>query len=102
MCANDSSTFGKRTNDKRTNCKRNDDKKTNSKRAYGKKTLMQQMVKEKMKHILKEKMIIYSANGKKTKKHIEIEQIVRKKHGNRANGKRTNDNKTNNKNKSKS
>ena len=56
---------------------------------------MQQMVKEKMKHILKEKMIIYSANGKK--KHIEIEQIVREKHGNRANGKRTNDNKTNNK-----
>ena len=68
MCANDSSTFGKRTNDKRTNGKRNDDKKTNSKRAYGKKTLMQQMVKEKMKHILKEKMIIYSANGKKNKK----------------------------------
>ena len=64
--------------------------------------LEEQMVKEKMKHILKEKMIIYSANGKKTKKHIEIEQIVRKKHGNRANGKRTNDNKTNNKNKSKS
>ena len=31
------------------------------------------------------------------KKHIEIEQIVREKHGNRANGKRTNDNKTNNK-----
>ena len=27
--------------------------------------LEEQMVKEKMKHILKEKMIIYSANGKK-------------------------------------